>query len=193
MKSIFQIIFVVIISGGLSDVVAQKIDWRVQAPCVSDFSVELPAPLYEVSTFEGKHGPSLDAERGFDSFGPAFVALQKTPMERQFGIVVRNVSKKERKEFNLDLKHGDFGGLNFMIGGDDATPTNEKIVRVNGLVGKEYTYAKAIKPDTYTRGRIFFINNRLYFVIFVTTKAEDISSADAERFLNSFRLRKKKR
>lgn len=104
-----------------------------------------------------------------------------------------NVSKKERKEFDLDLEHGDFGGLEFMIGGDDATPTNQKVIRVNGLVGKEYTFARAIRLDTYTRGRIFFINKRLYFIILITSTAEDLSSADAERFLNSFRLRKKKR
>lgn len=190
MKATFQTIIVVVVLGSLSGVVAQVKDWRVQEPCASDFSVMLPAPLYEVSSFEGKHGPTLDAERGFDNFGHAFVALQKTSMERQFGIVVRNFSKKEQKELGRDLVHGNVDGFQFMIGGDDTTPTNEKVVRVNGLVGREYTYAKEITSDTYARGRIFFVNNRFYFVIFVTSKAEDLSSADAERFLNSFRLRR---
>lgn len=52
MKTTFQIIIVVLILGGLSGAVAQKKDWRVQTPCQSNFSVELPSPLYEVSSFE---------------------------------------------------------------------------------------------------------------------------------------------
>ena len=84
----------------------------------------------------------------------------------------------------------DFGGLYFVIGGDDATPTTEKVVRVNGLVGREYLYSNAISEDTYTRGRIFYAARRIYIIVFVGTSAEDLVSQDADRFLNSFRIRR---
>jgi hypothetical protein len=78
-------------------------------------------------------------------------------------------------------------GLDFVIGGDDATPTSERAIRVNGLLGKEYVYAKEIADQVYTRGRIFDLGDRVYVIVFRARIAEDLNSADAKRFLNSFR------
>ena len=80
--------------------------------------MKVPGPLYEVGWFEGKHGPSLATEEGFDKRGAAYVALQTTPKKRQFGVVVHDAPVKDRPEY----RKGDFGGSYFVIGGDDATP-----------------------------------------------------------------------
>ena len=165
---------------------AQAPVWRIQFPCDRSFSIEVPAHLYEVTWFEGKHGPSIEPEEDRKNGGRAFVALQGTPKKRQFGVVVQNVPREERAAF----VRKEFGGLYFVIGGDDATATSQKIVRVNGLTGREYVYAKEIAEDTYTRGRIFYAQGRIYIIVFVGTSAEDLGSQEADRFLNSFRIRR---
>lgn len=176
------LIIAIALFGALAPASAQTKIWRVQSPCDNSFSVELPAPLYEVSWFEGKHGASLEPDEGFDRQSAAYVALQATPKKRQYGIVVLDVPEEDRGEY----RRGDFGGNYFLIGGDDATPTSEKAVRVNGLSGREYVYAREITDDTYTRGRIFYAAGRLYVVVFVAATAEDLMSAEATRFLDSF-------
>jgi hypothetical protein len=52
-------------------------------------------------------------------------------------------------------------------------------------------YDREITEDTYTRGRIFYAGGRLYVVVFVAATAEDLMSAEATRFLDSFRVRAK--
>ena len=180
------IILLLLLPAGSAAAPQQAKSWRVQFPCDRSFSVEVPAPLYEVSWFEGKHGPSFEPDENFEKAVRAFVALQGTPMRRQFGVVVEYVPREKRHAY----QRRDFGGSYFVIGGDDATPTSEQMIRVNGLAGREYVYAKAVSEDTYTRGRIFYAAGRLYILVFVTTSAEDLNSPEAVRFLNSFRLRR---
>ena len=185
MKIFLAVLLTVASSAGVT-VKSQTCLWRVQFPCDKSFSVKIPAHLYEVSWFEGKHGPSIEPEEGLEKGGRAFVALQGIPRKRQFGVVVQDVPRQERRRF----EERDFGGLYFVIGGDDATPTTEKPIRVNGLVGREYVYSNAISENTYTRGRIFYTAGRIYIIVFVGTSAEDLMSPDADRFLNSFRIRR---
>jgi hypothetical protein len=183
------LLIAIVLFGAIASASAQTKVWRTQSPCDNKFSVELPVPLYEVGWFEGKHGPSFEPDEDFDKGGAAYVALQETPVKRQYGIVVLDASQEARDEY----RRGDFGGNYFIIGGDDATPTSEEIVRVNGLRGREYVYAQAITEDTYTRGRIFYAAGRLYIVVFVAATAEDLMSAEATRFLDSFRIRTRAR
>lgn len=173
-------------SGAFTSIPAQQKAWRVQSPCNNNFSVKVPVPLYEVGWFEGKHGPSLEPDEEFDKGGAAYVALQATPKKRQFGVVVQDVPVKDRPEY----RKGEFGGSYFVIGGDDATPTRERVVHVNGLTGREYVYAKEITLDTFTRGRIFYTGGRLYIVVFVASTPQDLMSPEANRFLDSFRVRR---
>jgi hypothetical protein len=177
------VLLVLVVVTFVSPIFAQIKEWREQAPCDSNFSVKVPSPLYKVSTFEGAHGAALEADGRFDIRWAAYAALQKVPVERQFGIVTYDGAVKESKE----MKRLD--GMSFMVGGDDVDPTDQKTVSVNGLVGKEYVYAKAIYPGRFTRGRIFYVNHRLYFVILIASSSQDLMSPDAEQFLNSFRLR----
>jgi hypothetical protein len=186
MKSAVVIIGLVL-SGHILPAPAQSNTWRTQAACQADFTVQLPVPLYKVSWFEGKHGPSFEPDEGFDKGGvSAHVGLQRNPLARQYGVVIWEVPLAERAEY----RRGNLGSTNFVIGGDDADPTAVKDVNVNGLKGKEYVFAKQISEDTYTRGRVFYARGRLYMLVFVATTAADLSSGDADRFLNSFRLRK---
>ena len=187
MKTFLTVLCMLASSAGAT-VKSQTNPWRVQSPCDKSFTVRVPVHLYEVSWFEGKHGPSIEPEDGWDKGGRAFVALQGTPRRRQFGVVVQDVPRHERHL----LEKRDFGGLYFVIGGDDATPTTEKTIHVNGLIGREYIYSNAISEDTYTRGRIFYAAGRIYIIVFVGTSAEDLTSADADRFLNSFRVRRRR-
>jgi hypothetical protein len=130
----------------------------------------------------------MEPDEGFDRDAASYVSLQGKPKARQFGIVVWEVPKEDRRQY----QKGDFGGEGFLIGGDDATATSQKAVRVNGLLGREYVHAEEISEDTYTRGRIFYAGGRLYTIVFVAKTAEDLMSADANRFLDSFRVRRTK-
>lgn len=181
------VIVALVLSGNILPAPAQSKSWRAQTTCKTDFIVDLPVPLYEVSWFEGKHGPSLEPDEVFDADGLlAFVALQRSPLARQYGIVVWDVPLEDRPEY----RKGNLGSTNFVIGGDDADPTTVREVNVNGLRGKEYVFAEQITEDTYTRGRVFYARGRLYILVFVATTAADLASSDADRFLSSFRLRK---
>jgi hypothetical protein len=168
-------------------VLGQPKTWQMQTSC-DGFSVELPSPLYKVSWFEGKHGAEIEPDGEFNSGKSCYAALQENPKHRQFGIVVFDERGESTAREREGYKKGIFGAWHFMIGGDDDEATSEKIVRVNGLLGREYVFAKAIQLDTYTRGRIFYVNGRLYFIILVTSSAEDLMSPDADRFLNSFHI-----
>lgn len=175
-------------AGAFAGAEAQNKTWKLNSPCDNDFSVETPARLYNVGWFEGKHGPSMDPDEPFEQDDDSYAAIQSTPMSRQFGIVVMKVPRKDRREY----ERREFGGLYFMIGGDDVWPTTERMIRRNGLLGREYVYADPVAENKYPRGRIFYARGRLYFVIFVGATAADATSPDAERFLNSFRLRKRR-
>jgi len=57
--------------------------WRVYSPPDKSFSIELPAPLHHVSSFEGKHGAST--EEGLDVLKnvSSYAALQSAPKNRE--------------------------------------------------------------------------------------------------------------
>lgn len=166
----------------------QSGQWRTQSPCDGGFSVEVPSPLFEVGWFEGKHGMSFEPDLEFDRGHQSYVAFQTHPKVRQFAVVVWDVSGEKWKKERAEFQRAEFGRSDFMIGGDDAQATRTSPVRIGGLVGREYVFDKEIEADTFTRGRIFYADNRLYFVIFRAMSAEDLMSPDANRFLMSFHL-----
>src|ERR1043166_5613064 len=147
MRWLFLLISVCV-AGSLFPAEAQNPTWKTQSPCDSDFSVKVPSPLYR----EG-------SDEDFEPDISAYVAKFK-PARRLFRVDVWKVGKKDRR--NLD-----FGGMWFIIGGDDAFDFTESVVRRNGLVGKEYVYHEKVGDGSYPRGRIFYARGRIYFVIFV--------------------------
>jgi len=157
--------------------------WRVYSPD-KRFSVELPALLQLVTFFEGKHGASNEPGLDADKDVVFYAALQPEPKDREYGVIVIDGGSKKMRPAERQKR---VEGLDFVIGGDDATPTSERALRVNGLLGKEYIYANDIADEVYTRGRIFDVGDRIYVIVFRARTAADLKSADAERFLNSFR------
>jgi hypothetical protein len=157
--------------------------WRVYSPD-KRISVELPAPLRRVTFFEGKHGASNEPDVDADKEVFSYAALQPESKGREYGVIVIAGGPKKIRPAERQKR---IAGLDFVIGGDDATPTSERAIRVNGLLGKEYVYAKEIADQVYTRGRIFDLGDRVYVIVFRARIAEDLNSADAKRFLNSFR------
>jgi hypothetical protein len=81
-----------------------------------------------------------------------------------------------------------------LIGDEDETQSMRvpRAVEHNGPTGKEYFYVRenAQGGDLFTRGRIFVAGGKIYVIVFVGRNAKDLTSTEAERFLNSFRLRK---
>lgn len=158
--------------------------WRVYSPPDKSFSIELPAPLRRVTFFEGKTGASSEAGLDVDKNVSSYAALQSAPKVREYGVIVIDGRSKELDPVERRKR---VAGLDFVIGGDDATPTSKSTVQANGLTGKEYVYAKEIGDGIYTRGRVFDAGKRIYVIVFRARTAEDLGSPDAERFLNSFR------
>jgi len=69
------------------------------------------------------------------------------------------------------------------------------VIKVNGLDGNEYTWAKERKTfasgstnELFKRGRIFDRGDKIYIIVFIGQNADELKSDAAERFLNSFRL-----
>lgn len=180
MKVVFLMLLTLLIASLASD--AQS--WRVYSPPDKSFTVELPASMQRVTFFEGKHGasnePGLDADKNVASYA----ALQTTPEVREYGVIVIDGKSKELDSAEREKR---VAGLDFVIGGDDATPTSVQTVHASTLTGKEYVYAKEIAEGIYTRGRVFDAGERIYVIVFRARTAKDLNSPDAERFLNSFR------
>ena len=162
---------------------AQNKGWRVYSPPDGSFSVELPAPLRKVASFEGEHGASLASDQRI-RWASCYAAIETTPEDSRFGIIVINGRAKflrwqPREEF--------LSYLRILIGDDDRPePTSETVIHANGLKGKEYVYTSGMS----TRGRIFDTGSRIYILVFVGRVGrddEDLTSPAAERFFNSFR------
>ena len=109
--------------------------WRVYSPAEKSFSIKLPVPLQRVTSFEGKYGASTELGHDVHKNVLSYTALQSAPKVREYGVIVIDGKSKEF----LSAKRID--GFEFFIGGDDATPTSQRTVHVNGMTGKEYVYA----------------------------------------------------
>ena len=145
-------------------------------------------------SFEGEHGASLEPDQKEKNV-ECYSAIETTPQDSRFGIIVINPAGKSLRSFKREelLEHLSV----FLIGNDDESQfmrTPAAITR-NGLSGKEYFYVREGSKgcDLCTRGRIFRVGNRLYVLVFVGQNVKDSTSVDAERFLNSFRLRGEKK
>jgi hypothetical protein len=145
------VLIAIALFGAFVSVSAQTKVWRIQSPCDKNFSVAVPAPLYEVSWFEGKHGASLEPDGGFDAGGAAYVALEETPKKRQYGLVMSDETKEKQDEY----RRAGFDPNTFVIGGDDARPTSEKMVRVNGLAAENMYTHRESQPTLTRAGESF--------------------------------------
>ena len=170
----------------------QSGDWRTYSPADGSFSVSVPAPLRKVAAFSGEHGVYVGPVEDEDS-GQVYAALEGAPEDARFGIViakakpfVSELKRSEAIEYLSWILLADEDELQFM--------KPSKRISSNGLVGTEYFYVKepTMNDPMFTRGRIIDAGQKIYILIFIGKDANDLTSADAERFFNSFRLTKHK-
>jgi hypothetical protein len=176
--------------GSVATTTDQASNWRTYSPPDRSFSVSLPAPLTKVGAFSGEHGAALEPIEGEDN-SQVYAAPEGIPEDARFGIVVvkaRPFVSQIKRDKAIDylswILLGDEDELQFM-------KPSKKII-CNGLVGREYFYIKepTINSPMFTRGRIFDTGQKIYILIFIGKDAQDLSSADADRFFNSFQLTK---
>jgi hypothetical protein len=167
--------------------------WRTYSPSDNSFSVDLPVPLQRAMSFEGEHGASLEEDQRI-GWASCYAAIETTPRDSRFGVIVINdrtrLHRSQKRETWLKYLARVF------LADDDETqflraPT---VVKHDGLAGKEYLY---VKEDTlnfklFTRGRIFDTGDKIYVIVFVGENTADLTSPDAERFLNSFQRQRRK-
>ena len=162
--------------------------WQTFTSPDKTFSVEVPAPLRKVAGFSGEHGVSLTSDEE-DPWVASYAAIETTPDDARFGLNVLEVPKSMRSRPRA--KHLWYLGV-MLIGDDDnPQPELEKRVKVNGLTGTEYLF-NIEDHEMHTRGRVFDTGRRIYVITFVGRDLKDLTSVDAERFLNSFRLLKRR-
>ncbi len=188
------IIFLVPHMNGIA--CAQNKNWRIYSPPNKSFNVELPAPLRRVMSFEGEHGASLAPDQNI-RWATCYAAIETNSEESRFGIIV--INERTRARFlRLQKREKYLEGLSWLFfADDDETQFMKAPVAIthDGLAGKEYFYVKesSYGSNLFTRGRIFDTGNKTYVIVFVGQNAEDLRSPDAERFLNSFHIRKSRR
>lgn len=159
--------------------------WQTFTSPDKTFSVEVPAPLREVGGFSGEHGVHLNSEQGHPSI-TSYAVIETTSDDVRFGLNVIKAPRSMKSRPPLWY----LGAM--LIGDDDhPEPELEKRIKVNGLVGTEYLF-NVESHKLHTRGRIFDTGRRIYVIIFVGRDRKDLTSIDAERFLNSFRLLKRR-
>ena len=158
--------------------------WQTFTSPDKTFSVEVPAPLRKVAGFSGEGGVNLASDQN-ERWATSYAVIETNSDDVRFGLNVLNMPRSMRSRPPLWY-------LGVMLIGDDDNPNPqvEKRVKVNGLTGTEYLFD--IEKHMHTRGRIFGTGRRIYVITFVGRNLNDLRSGDAERFLNSFRLLKRR-
>jgi hypothetical protein len=141
-------------------------------------------------SFEAEQGASLALDQKMKG-ASCYAAIETTPGESRFGIIVipaKYLSKipMSKKEFLKSLSYT-------FLADDDETQFLRPPLELNenGLSGKEYLYIKDSKysGSLYTRGRIWDAGSTFYVLVYVGRDEKDLTSLDANRFLDSFRVR----
>jgi hypothetical protein len=152
--------------------------WRVFAPLGMRFRIEVPSKPNRIDNLYGDKDPN--GYKSIDVYGVS----QTAPVVREYQIIVLVPSDGMRKE---NRAGNQLGGLEFTIGGDNAEPTSELSVTVNGFKGKEFIYDLRDEPLGHRKGRIIDARTRIYVLIYATGDASDLNSSSAARFFGSFK------
>jgi hypothetical protein len=177
------------------DLAPSQAQWKTYTSPDKTFLVEGPAPLREVASFDGEHGASLDPDQEYE-WARSYAVIEADQNVR-FGL---NVINGRLRDFRSQPRAKLLWYLSAVLIGDEDNPDAriQKRINVNGLKGNEYFHIRENKifpngstGEIHTRGRIFDRGNRIYVVTFIGRDAKELTSADAERFLNSFRLLKR--
>jgi len=196
-SSVTPAFLIILILNQLTLIVHQQTqDWHVYSSSEDQFTVSVPRGLRISRTTENKNETNLE---------PA----QKASLASYVSVYEETVGGDEESKFRIlvvdgkakifdSLSRGDLlTYLSVMLIGDDddPKPSSERAIKVNGLNGKEYVWAKKAKAfeygssgELFRRGRIFDGGDKIYVIVFVGQNADELKSHIAERFLNSFRL-----
>lgn len=192
MKAVVTITLVGLFLHFISSHVCAQTTWRTYLSPDKTFSVEAPAPLREVASFDGEHGATLDADQRYD-YATCYAVFETNPEAARFGVAVVN---GRLKHIRSSPRSQLLWYLSAVLIGDEDNPNAkiEKRVSVNGLSGNEYFHIRenpnGNTGEIHTRGRIFDTGSRIYVITYIGQNNEDLTSPEAERFLNSFRLKK---
>lgn len=147
-----------------------KVVW---SPSDKSFSVETPVALLEQkSEYDDKSEPQIEPSRAFGA----------ETSEYTFLITVFGLRKED---IGADLEEK-FGGVQFLIGGDDDHDFTERLLKINGLNAKEVVYRKQ-----NNRGLIIDAGARIYVLGLAVKERKYLDSEVANRFFRSFRLLKR--
>jgi hypothetical protein len=174
--------------------------WHVYSSSEDKFTVSVPRTVRISKSAEDKNEANLERaqEENFASNVSIYKDTAGSHQEGKFMILVVNA---KAKIFDSLSRHALLTYLSVMLIGDDddPQPSREVAIKVNGLNGKEYVWAKQKKffengssGEMFKRGRIFDRGDKIYVIVFVGQNAAELNSHITERFLNSFRLNPRK-
>jgi hypothetical protein len=174
----------------------QTRDWYVYSSSEDQFTVAVPHSVRIFKTSENKNEANLEPaqKENITSYVSIYEDTADPNEESKFRILVIHT---RAKIFDSLSRNDLLTYLSVMMIGDDddPQPSRELVVKVNGLNGKEYVWAKEQKVfengstgEIFKRGRIFDRGDKIYVVVFVGQDSDDLKSHVAKRFLNSFRL-----
>lgn len=141
--------------------------WRVFSPPDGSFRIETPVSLSRIDDMYGDDSP--EEYKTIDVFGGE-------SKSQSILIVVLTPSEKMRREHP---NGNELGGLEFVIGGDDAEPLSEKLINVQGLKGKEFIYNRR-------RGQILDAGERIFVIVYAGKNAKNLNSLSATKIFGSF-------
>jgi hypothetical protein len=144
-------------------------NWHVFSPPDKSFRIETPVLLNRIDDMYGDSSP--EGYKAIDVFGG------ESKSQGSFLIVTLTPSEEMRRK---NPNGNEIGGLEFVIGGDNAQPLKEESIIVRGLKGKEFIYESS-------RGQILDAGERVFILAYVGRNAKNLTSPAATRFFNSFR------
>ena len=158
-----------------------KSSWQVFSPAGMGFRIEVPSKPHRIDDLYGDADPN-----GYSSID-VYGVSQSSPLRREYQIIVLVPSEGMLKE---DSRGNKLGGLQFTIGGDDAEPTSQSSIRVNGLKGREFIYdfpnAEALG---HRKGQIIDAGKKIFILIYATDASSDLNSSATGRFFMSFKTK----
>jgi hypothetical protein len=140
--------------------------WKIWSPPDRSFSVEVPEPLETNDELGEESDP--DAVQSFGVDTKDFVLI---------AIILRY------EDFATKTTEDKFGGLFFVLGGDDDFDFTEKNVNIRGMPAQEIVYNK--RP---IKGLFIDASDTVYVLGLRAKKKEDVNAAVANRFFSSFSL-----
>ncbi len=143
------------------------------SPPDNSFKVEVPVRLREI---EGEYADLYhDRYKSIKLFG----SRPSDSNEMIFQVVILELSDKELQS------HNKLDGLEFLIGGDDARPTKETVLAVDGLNSRELLFADS---SGCRKGLIIDGGSRIYVLGLRVKRCDNLNLAPAKRFFESFRV-----